>query len=278
MQWFRKQNTFLRVCITLALIMPVILIPIFSIMWTARHANASQAGLSGLPRPHSATSIFGPSTGKHAHQIYPASVMPGRKFPGVAGHAARAAGRAVSSSHFVHANNAFAANVVASSDITPAPFGPEPRNGPQAAVDPTNANHIVVVYNDYTPNGQGSISTVGYSVSSDGGAHWSASQVVHRLLKSDGGAYDGAADPGVAFDANGNAYLTVTTFNADDWSTAIYVAQMAVSSSSFGAPVKVAAFNDSHRVVEFVRIATGLSGSALYLTFNVLSASPQAPD
>jgi len=148
MQWFRKQNTFLRVFITLALIMPVILIPMFSVMWMARNAHASQASPSGLPRPHSATSIFGPSTGKHAHQIYPASAMPGRKFPGVAGHAARAAGRAVPSAHFVHTNNAFAANVVASSDATPAPFGPQPRNGPQAAVDPTNANHIVLVYND----------------------------------------------------------------------------------------------------------------------------------
>jgi Viral BACON domain len=278
MQWFRKQNIFLRVLITLALIMPVILIPIFSAIWTARNADASQPGLSGLQRPHSATSIFGSSTGKHSHQIYPGSVMPGRKFPGVAGHAARRAGRAVLSSHIVHANNAFAANVIASSDTTPAPFGPQPRNGPQAAVDPTNANHIVLVYNDYTPNGQGGISTAGYVTSTDGGAHWSAAQLVHGLLKIDGGAYDGASDPGVVFDAAGNAYLTVTTFNQDDWSTGVFVAKMAASSSSFGALVKVAAFNDTHHVVEYARLAVNAAGSSLYLTFNALSASPQAPN
>lgn len=278
MQWFRKQNIFLRVLITLALIMPIVLIPIFSALWNARNAQASQPGLSGLPRPHSATSIFGSSTGKHAHQIYPESVMPGRKFPGVAGHAARAAGRAVVSSRLVHANNAFAANVIASSDTTSAPFGPQPRNGPQAAVDPTNANHIVVVYNDYTPNGQGGVSTAGYVTSTDGGAHWSAAQLVHGLLKVDGGAYDGASDPGVVFDAAGNAYLTVTTFNSDDWSTAVYIAKMAASSASFGAPVKVAAFNDTHHVLEFARLAVNVAGNSLYLTFNALSASPQAPN
>ena len=278
MQWFRKQNTFSRVIISLALIMPVILIPVFSVVWAARNAQASQASLSSIPRPRSASAIFGPSTGKHAHQISPASVMPGRKFPGLAGHAARRAGRAVLSSRFVHANNAFATNVIASSDTTAAPFGPQPRNGPQAAVDLTNASHIVVVYNDYTPNGQGGISTAGYVTSTDGGAHWSAAQTVHGLLKVDGGAYDGASDPGIVFDRSGNAYLTVTTFNEDDWATAVYVAKMAASSSSFGAPVKVAAFNDTHRVVEFARLAVNATGSALYLTFNALSATPQAPN
>ncbi len=278
MQWFHKQNIFLRVLITLALIMPVILIPILSALWSARNADASQPGLSGLPRPHSATAIFGSSLGKHPYQINPASVMPGRKFPGLAGHAARAAGRAGVSPRFVHANNTFAANVIASSDSAPAPFGPQPRNGPQAAVDPTNANHIVVVYNDYTPNGQGGISTAGYVTSTDGGAHWSAAQLVQGLLKVDGGAYDGASDPGVVFDAAGNAYLTVTTFNADDWSTAVYVAKMAASSASFGAPVKVAAFNDTHHVAEFARLAVNAAGNSLYLTFNALSASPQAPN
>lgn len=182
------------------------------------------------------------------------------------------------SSRLVHANNAFAANVVASSDSTPAPFGPEPRNGPQAAVDPTNASHIVLVYNDYTPNGKGGISTAGYVTSSDGGAHWSAAQVVHGLLKIDGGMYDGASDPGVVFDAAGNAYLTVTTFNSDDWSTAVYVAKMPASSSSFGAPVRVAAFNDTHRVLEYARLAVNPTTNALYLTFNALSASPQTPN
>ena len=278
MHWFRKQRTVSRVFILLALIAPVILIPLFSVVWTARNVQASQPGSSGMPRPRSASALFGPATGKHSRQISPASVLPGRRFPGLAGHAARAAGRARLSSHYVHANNAFATNVVASSDSTPAPFGPQPRNGPQAAVDPTNAGHIVLVYNDYTPNGQGGISTAGYVTSTDGGAHWSAAQVLHGLLKIDGGAFDGASDPGVVFDAAGNAYLAVTTFNEDDWSTAVYVAKMPASSSSFGAPVRVAAFNDTHHVLAYARLAVNPTTSSLYLTFNALSASPQAPN
>lgn len=178
----------------------------------------------------------------------------------------------------VHGNSAFAANVLVASDATPAPFGPEPRNGPQAAVDPTNPSHIIVVYNDYSVDGQGGISTVGYATSSDGGASWSASQLEHGLLKIDGGVYDGAGDPGITFDTNGNAYLTVTTFDAGDWATAIYVAVMPASSSQFGAPVKVAAFNDTHSVVEYARIAPGQASGTLYLTFNALGATPQTPN
>ncbi len=164
-----------------------------------------------------------------------------------------------------------------SSDTTPAPFGPQPRNGPQAAIDPTNSNHLVVAYNDYTVSGQGGISTVGYAVSHDGGASWSSSQALRGLLRIDGGAYDGAADPGIAFDAAGNAYLSVTTFDADDWATAVYVAEMPASSDLFGAPLRVAAFNDTHRAVQYARIAPGAAGGTLYLTFNALGTSPQTP-
>src|SRR5690349_15725245 len=94
MHWFRKQNTLSRVFILLALITPALLIPLFNVVWTAHNAQASQPGSSGLPRPHGASALFGPATGEHSRQITPASVMPGRKFPGVAGHAVRAAGRA----------------------------------------------------------------------------------------------------------------------------------------------------------------------------------------
>src|SRR5690348_4045894 len=106
MHWFRKQKTVSRVFILLALITPVILIPLFSVVWTIHNAQASQPGSSGLPRPRSASALFGPSTDKRSQQITPASAIPGRKFPGIAGHATRAAGRARLSSHLVHANNA----------------------------------------------------------------------------------------------------------------------------------------------------------------------------
>src|SRR5437588_10127462 len=193
MRRFYKQITPLHVCITIALLSLIVLIPIISAVWTARNVRASQPGSTGLPRPQSASSFFGPSTGKHANHISPSSVIPGRQYPGVAGHAARRAGRALRSPHLIHANNAFATNVVVSSDNTPAPFGPEPRNGPQAAVNPTNPNAVLVAYNDYTPNGHGGSYVPGYSVSTDGGTSRSQPRTVLGLLKVDGETYDGAA-------------------------------------------------------------------------------------
>src|SRR5205085_12490818 len=134
-----KQITLWRVCVTIALLVLIVLIPVISAVWTGRNARASQPGpQTGLARPQSASSLFGPASGKHAHSISPSSVIAGRRFPGWAGHAARRAGRVQLSARVIHANNAFAANVVVSSDSTPAPFGPQPRNGPQAAVDPTD--------------------------------------------------------------------------------------------------------------------------------------------
>lgn len=275
-----RARTPLRILLIGTLLSLLVIVPLSSALWSLKNVHAHQAGGPGLPRLTSASSLFGPTTGPHAHHIRPANVIPGRRFPGWAGHALRRAGRNLLSSRLVRSNASFASNVVVSSDTTPPPFGPEPRNGPQAAVDPTNASRIVVVYNDYTVNGRGGSYTAGYTVSTNSGASWAQPLLVHGLLKIDGGSYDSAADPGVTFDSSGNAYLAVTTFdnNSDDWATAIYLAKMPAASSRFGAPVKVASFNDTHRVVEFARLASSLTGSALYLTFNALSASPQAPN
>ncbi len=267
-----------RLGLVFALILLILLVPITgSLLSAVRNASASPPGPFDLPRVQHSTALFGQSPGAHPQVITPASVRHGGQFPGWAGHAVRSAGRARPSSRLVHSNSALATNVVVSSDTTPAPFGPEPRNGPQAAVDPTNPNHLVVVYNDYTVSGQGGSESVEYAVSNDGGTNWSASQVLHGLLRIDGGSYDGAADAGIAFDAAGNAYLTVTTFNSDDWATAIYLAEMPASSAQFGAPLKVAAFNDTRTVAEYARVAPGLASNTLYLTFNALGTSPQTP-
>ncbi len=272
-----EQITPLQIFLAIVLVLMVVAVPVVGTEWTSQGAHASGFDGSGLPRVKSATPIFGPSTGKNANRIRPNAFIPGRQLPGIAGHAAQRAGRNVVSVHTVHANAGFATNVVVSSDTTPAPFGPEPRNGPQAAVDPTNPNIVLVAYNDYTPNGHGGRYVPGYALSTDGGNTWSQPQTVHGLLKVDGGAYDGAADPGVTYSANGNAYLVTTTFDDDDWNTAIYVTEMPSSSSSFGTPVKVVSYTDSQHVVEFARL-TNVNSTTLYLTFNALSTTPQAPD
>jgi hypothetical protein len=272
-----EQITPLRIFLAIVLVLMVVIVPVVGTEWTLQHAHANGFDGSGLPRVKSATSIFGPSAGKNASRIRPSAFIPGRQLPGIAGHAAQRAGHNVVSAHKVHTNAGFANNVVVSSDTTPPPFGPEPRNGPQAAVDPTNPNTVLVTYNDYTPNGRGGRYVPGYTLSTDGGNTWSQPQTVHGLLKVDGGAYDGATDPGVAYSANGNAYLVTTTFDDDDWNTAIYVAEMPSSSSSFGAPVKVVSYTDSQHVVEFARLVS-INNTTLYLTFNALSTTPQAPN
>lgn len=275
MRWFRKHPA--RLGFAIALLFLILLLPAISSAWTTIHARASQPAALDPPLSRQATALFGSLPGNHPRVVTPASIRHGGQFPGLAGHAVQVAGAVRSSPRLLHSNSSLATNIVVSSDTTPAPFGPQPRNGPQAAIDPTNFNHLVVAYNDYTVSGQGGISTAGYAVSHDGGASWSASQSLHGLLRIDGGAYDGAADPGIAFDAVGNAYLSVTTFDADDWATAVYVAEMPVSTDQFGSPVLVAAFNDTHRVVQYARIAPSATGGTLYLTFNALGTSPQTP-
>ena len=215
--------------------------------------NDRDGRLTGL-HLESASALLGSSTGKDAHRVRPDRAIPGRQLPGLAGHAAHRAGHNVLSTQILHSNTDLAPNVVVSSDTTAAPFGPEPRNGPQAVLDPTNPKTLLAAYNDYTPSGHGSRYTAGYSISIDNGANWSQAQAIHGLLKMDGGLYDGAGDPGVAFDGNGNAYLAVTTFDDDDWATGIYVAKMPASVSApaqFGSPIKVVSYIDilpSHRM------------------------------
>src|SRR5713226_6651180 len=131
MQRMREQITPWRAMVGIALLLILALVLMASSLWTLRNVHANGNDLSGLPRIKNATSMFGPASGRHAHRIRPASVIPGRQFPGLAGHAAQRGGKIVLSAHTLHANTPFATNVVVSSDTTPAPFGPEPRNGPQ---------------------------------------------------------------------------------------------------------------------------------------------------
>src|SRR5712691_3630724 len=150
--WMYEQIISLRLFLGVVLVLMVVAVPLAGTWWTLNGAYAGGSGGfagSGLPRVKSATTIFGPSTGKNAQRIRPGAVIPGRQLPGLAGHAVRRAGRNVISRHTVHSNTTLAANVVVSADTTPPPYGPEPRNGPQAAVDPTNTNNMLVAYNDY---------------------------------------------------------------------------------------------------------------------------------
>src|SRR5690348_10653692 len=165
--WMYEQITALRLFLGVVLVCIVVGTVAAGTWWTLQGARASGSSAEGLPRIKSATSIFGSATAKNSGRIRPDAVIPGRQLPGLAGHAAQRAGRNVISAHSVHANTPLADNVVVSTDSTPPPFGPEPRNGPQAAVDPTNANTLLVAYNDFTPDGHGGRYIPGYTISTD---------------------------------------------------------------------------------------------------------------
>src|SRR5919205_736106 len=127
MRWLHERITPLRIFLSLAVMMLVVAVPLACTWWMPHNAQASGPDLAGLPRIKSASSLYGPTTGKGAHRIHPDSVIPGRRMPGLAGHAGQPAGHNVLSAHSLHSNTALAPNVVVSDDMTPAPFGPEPR-------------------------------------------------------------------------------------------------------------------------------------------------------
>ncbi len=80
---------------------------------------------------------------------------------------------------------------------------PSAQNDPSIAVDPTNPNHIVVAYMDFSLETDG-YAGIGVSVSEDGGKSWTASSPVSLPSGFD----QGAADPTVHFDGNGNVFIS----------------------------------------------------------------------
>src|SRR5947209_7886966 len=104
----------------LALMLIIVTVPIVGTWWALQNAHAKGPDLSSLSRTKNSTAMFGPTTGKH--RVRPQSFIPGRRLPGLAGHASKQAGRTAISAHFTHTNTTFTSNIVVSSDNTPAPF------------------------------------------------------------------------------------------------------------------------------------------------------------
>jgi hypothetical protein len=95
------------------------------------------------------------------------------------------------------------------------------QNETAIAVDPTNSNRVVASYNDYR-RGDG---TCGTSYSQDGGATWNDSTAPNGFTRGDAGNiqggsfgapreyWQGGGDTSVAWDSQGNAYLSCQIFN-----------------------------------------------------------------
>jgi hypothetical protein len=76
------------------------------------------------------------------------------------------------------------------------------QQAPSIAVDPTDASHLVSAYLDYSLLHTG-YAGIGVAVSHDGGQTWA-----HTSVPLPAGFDQGAAAPTVAFDSNGNAYVS----------------------------------------------------------------------
>jgi hypothetical protein len=112
---------------------------------------------------------------------------------------------------------------------------PEPR----AAINPTNPQNIVGMYQqDRWDNGgaRGLVAGVTHS----GGATWQ-DVVIPKITKCSGGAYDRASDPWVSFAPNGDLYAISLSFDAFDLNNAIFVSKSTNGGDSWSDPIAVAA-------------------------------------
>ena len=76
------------------------------------------------------------------------------------------------------------------------------QQSPSIAVDPSNPQHLVTAYLDYSLLGTG-YAGIGVAVSNDGGASW-----LHSSIPMPAGFGQGAAAPSVVFDAQGDVFVS----------------------------------------------------------------------
>jgi hypothetical protein len=88
----------------------------------------------------------------------------------------------------------------------------------QIAVNPTDANNVIAGQNDSRIG----FNHCGFAYSLDGGATWGDGQPgFFQHLSPIGHTYDAAADPGVTFDGNGQAWFSCVTFDMNSNASAV---------------------------------------------------------
>ncbi len=109
----------------------------------------------------------------------------------------------------------------------------DPQSEVDIAVDPTDLQHLVAASNN--------ISNSNYALqiyeSTNGGASWTSQQ---SLLPSN---YPVGADPGVAFDAAGNVYLSELGITFSFTQTSLVVSKKAAGATAWSAPVTISAIS-----------------------------------
>ena len=92
-------------------------------------------------------------------------------------------------------------------------YFPNTQVEPRLAVDPTNSNHLVGVWQQERWDNGGSFGTVA-GVSSDAGQHWQE-VVIPGLTTASGGSFNRASDPWVSFGPTGIVYESSLLVNVD---------------------------------------------------------------
>jgi hypothetical protein len=86
-----------------------------------------------------------------------------------------------------------------------------PQNEPMVAINPQNHDRLIAGFNDERTGNY----RVGWAWSNDGGTIWNFGATFNPGGTTHPGVYTRGADPVVAFDTNGTAYMTWLAYNPD---------------------------------------------------------------
>ncbi len=142
---------------------------------------------------------------------------------------------------------------------------PEPQSEVDVAVDPTNPQHLIAASNNISNTRP----ALNLYETTNGGTSWTS---VQSPLPS---GYPVAADPGIAFDAAGNAYLSQLGITANFSSTNLMVVKKAAGSTNWGSPVIISSISPDKELIT-VDTTTGLTCSGrVYVAWDNNESSRQ---
>jgi hypothetical protein len=114
---------------------------------------------------------------------------------------------------------------------------------PFLAVDPTNASHMIGVFQQDRWDNGGAHGLVA-AVTQNGGTSWTSTSAHFSLCSggtvANGGDFERASDPWVTFAPNGDAYQIALTLNGSDFATGVLVSKLPHGSNTWSEPVTLA--------------------------------------
>jgi hypothetical protein len=171
------------------------------------------------------------------------------------------------------------ANLVrVSSDLLPSAGGsqPESQAEPYLAVNPNDPRNLVATWQE-SRFSDGGARCLGYATSFDGGVTWTEG-LPPRLTVANGGTWDRASDPWVAFGPDNRVYFASLLFNETTPDNAIAVSTSTDGGATFGDPVIVSDsrvnFNDKESVAADAFPTSPHVGN-VYAAWDINVASPQ---